>query len=333
LKRTIIVVLFFSLLFGTGLKEVTAAGQAWAVIDADTGRLLEGHNENVRLPIASLTKIWTAFTFIESGTPPGEVIISPQAASAEGSSLYLQQGMRIEADALLNGLMLRSGNDAARALSEQAGGSMDGFVDMMNEKALLYGLNDTVFTNPSGLHDDRHLSTAYETALMLHYAMENDKFRKIASTKNYSYQGKDKSYSWRNKHRLIHSEPTALAGKTGFTKAAGRTLATYFEKDGKNVIVVTLNDGDDWNTHKDLANKVFSSFDLVTVAKKGAYDILPGVEAELDKPIRMLLKKDEKSKLSNVIQIPRGEGERSTGLWTVSLGDEPLITREILIKR
>ena len=100
MKRAIIVVLFFTLLVGGGLKEVAASGQAWAVIDADTGRLLEGHNENVRLPIASLTKIWTAFTFIESGTTPGDVIISPQAASAEGSSLYLPQGMKIEADAL-----------------------------------------------------------------------------------------------------------------------------------------------------------------------------------------------------------------------------------------
>ena len=179
----------FHVILLAGVKEVAASGQAWAVIDADTGRLLEGHNENVRLPIASLTKIWTAFTFIESGTASGDVMISPQAASAEGSSIYLQQGMKIEADALLYGLMLRSGNDAAHALAEHAGGSMEGFVDLMNDKALLYGLNDTVFTNPSGLHDERHLSTAYETALMLHYAMENDKFRKIATTKNYSYQG------------------------------------------------------------------------------------------------------------------------------------------------
>ncbi|WP_399632814.1 D-alanyl-D-alanine carboxypeptidase family protein [Sporosarcina sp. SG10008] len=333
MKRAIIVVLFFTLLVGGGLKEVAASGQAWAVIDADTGRLLEGHNENVRLPIASLTKIWTAFTFLESVTEPGDVIISPQAASAEGSSLYLPQGMKIEADALLTGLMLRSGNDAARALAEHAGGSMDGFVDLMNDKALLYGLNDTVFSNPSGLHDERHLSTAYETALMLHYAMENDQFRTIATTKNFSYQGKVQAYSWRNKHRLLHSESTAIAGKTGFTKAAGRTLATYFEKDGKNIIVVTLNDGDDWNTHKSLANNVFSSFKLVTVAKKGVYDILPGVEAELSKPIRLLLKKGEKSKLSNVIIIPRGKNEKSTGHWTVSLSNEPLITTEVLIKQ
>ena len=154
--------------------------------------------------------------------------------------------------------MLRSGNDAAHALAEHAGGSMEGFVDLMNEKALFYGLNDTVFTNPSGLHDEHHLSTAYETALMLYYAMGNEKFREIATHKNYSYQGEEQAYSWRNKHRLIHSEPTAIAGKTGFTKAAGRTLVTYFEKDGKKIIVVTLNDGDDWNTHINLSDKVFS---------------------------------------------------------------------------
>ena len=219
---------------------------------------MDGHNENVRLPIASLTKIWTAFTFLESGAPAGEVLISPQAASAEGSSIYLKQGMHIDSDTLLYGLMLRSGNDAAHALAEHAGGSLEGFVDLMNEKAMVYGLNDTVFTNPSGLHDEKHLSTAYETALMMSYAMGNEHFREIATTKNHVYEGKEQTYSWRNKHRLLHSEPTAIAGKTGFTKAAGRTLVTYFEKDGKNIIVVTLNDGNDWNTHKELASKVFA---------------------------------------------------------------------------
>ncbi len=328
-----IVVLFCSLFFGASPKEAAPGGSSWAVIDADTGRLLDGYNENVRLPIASLTKIWTALTFIESGTSFGEVLISPEAASAEGSSLYLKQGVKMDATALLYGLMLRSGNDAARALSEQAGGSLEGFVDLMNEQAVVYGLNDTVFTNPSGLHDDRHLSTAYETALMLHFAMENDQFRKIATTKNYRYESEDQIYSWRNKHRLIHSEPTAIAGKTGFTKAAGRTLATYFEKDGKNIIVVTLNDGNDWNTHKNIANNVFSTFDLVTVAKKGKYDILPGIEAELEQPIRLLLKKGEKKKLSSIVRIPRGKSKKSTGLWTVSFENEPLITTEIIIKQ
>ncbi|MBE1554078.1 D-alanyl-D-alanine carboxypeptidase family protein [Sporosarcina limicola] len=333
MKRAMIVVLLFSLFFGIGPKEVTAAGQAWAVIDADTGRLLDGANENIRLPIASLTKIWTALTYIESGTPSGDVLISPQAASAEGSSLYLKQGLTIHSDALLYGLMLRSGNDAAHALAEHAGGSSEGFVELMNTKALYYGLNDTVFTNPSGLHDDRHLSTAYETALIMHYAMKNDKFREIATTKKHVYRGAEQTFSWRNKHRLLHSDSNAIAGKTGFTKAAGRTLVTYFEKEGKKVIVVTLNDGDDWNTHRQLADKVFSSYDLLTVAKKGTYAILPGIEAELRTPIRLLLKKGEKEKLSNVVRIPRGKNERSLGLWSVSLDTEQLITTEITIRQ
>lgn len=333
MKRMMVVVLFLSMLWSTGVKEVSAAGQAWAVIDADTGRLLEGHNENVRLPIASLTKIWTAFTFLESGIPAGDVLISPQAASAEGSSIYLQQGMRVDSEALLYGLMLRSGNDAAYALSEHAGGSLEGFVDLMNEKALVYGLEDTVFTNPSGLHDDKHLSTAYETALMMSYAMENKQFRKIASSKNHIYEGPEQTYSWRNKHRLLHYEPTAIAGKTGFTKAAGRTLVTYFEKDGKKIIVVTLNDGNDWNTHKELSSKAFSDYKRVTIAKKGVYELLPGVVAELKTPIELLLKKGEKEQLTNVAHIPRGKVKNSTGLWTVSLGDQVLTAQEISIEK
>lgn len=332
MKRTLFIALFMSLFLFVGSSDASAR-QAWAVIDAETGRLLMGSNENVRLPIASLTKIWTALTVIESPSLSSEVIISPEAASAEGSSIYLQQNQVENVDGLLYGLMLRSGNDAAQALAEHTGGSLEGFVDLMNTKALFYGLRDTVFTNPSGLHDEKHMSTAYETARMLYFAMKNEKFKKIAETKNYSYKIEDISYNWRNKHRLIHSEPTAIAGKTGFTKAAGRTLATYFEKDDKKIIVVTLNDGNDWNTHKNLANQVFNSYKLVTVAKKGTYSILPGIDGELKSPIRILLKKGEKKNLFSVVRIPRGKLALSNGDWTISLNNETLVTTPILIKQ
>jgi len=239
LKRTLFIVLFISVFFFNGSTNASAR-QAWAVIDAETGRLLMGSNENVSLPIASLTKIWTALTVIETRSLSSEVLVSPEAALAEGSSIYLQQNKVENVDGLLYGLMLRSGNDAAHALAEHTGGSMEGFVDLMNKKAMYYGFQDTLFTNPSGLHDEKHMSTAYETARMLYFAMKNEKFRKIAMTKNYNYKIDDKSYNWSNKHRLVNSEPTAIAGKTGFTKAAGRTLATYFQQDDEKVIVVTL---------------------------------------------------------------------------------------------
>ncbi|MDS9470787.1 D-alanyl-D-alanine carboxypeptidase family protein [Sporosarcina pasteurii] len=332
MKRASILVLLVSLFVLFGGKTVKA-GSSWAVIDADTGRLLMGSNENLQLPIASLTKVWTAFTLLESGVPLGETTISSAAASAEGSSIYLEHGTKVDVESLLYGLMLRSGNDAAYALAEYGGGSLEGFVDLMNEKALYYGLNDTYFTNPSGLHDDRHLSTAYETALMMRYAMQNEKFKEIASTPMYTFKIGETTYSWANKHRLVRSTETAIAGKTGFTKAAGRTLVTYFEKDNKRVIVVTLNDGNDWNTHLSLAEKAFSTYRVETISKKGTYAILPGIEGELKKPIQMLLKKGEAKEISHILQIPRGEEKQSIGQWTVYFEREPVLSTEILLSR
>jgi len=330
LKRAIALFLFMAIILFTGGKEASAHS-AWVVIDAETGRILSGSNENVPLPIASLTKIWTAFTVLESGASLGMTTISPAAAASEGSSIYLKQDTTADVEGLLYGLMLRSGNDAAYALAEHAGGSLQGFVDLMNENAVLYGLNDTYFTNPSGLHNDLHISTAYDTALMMFYAMQNETFRKIATAHTYDYKLNNERYRWQNKHRLILSNETAIAGKTGFTKAAGRTLVTYFEKDDKKVIVVTLNDGNDWNTHRYLSEEAFSAHSLVTVAKKGKYSILPGMVGEIEKPLQLLLKKGEKDKVSHIIRIPRGKNKKSVGQWTVYFDNEPLITSEIIL--
>ena len=313
----------FMVLLGAGRAE---ANSAWAVIDADTGRLLEGSNENVQLPIASLTKIWTAFTVLDSKQPFAETTISPAAASSEGSSIYLEQGTTVNTKDLLYGLMLRSGNDAAFALAEYAGGSVEGFTDLMNEKALYYGLKDTVFTNPSGLHDDTHLSTAYETALMMRYAMQNEQFKEIASTKMHTFTNGETTYHWANKHRLVQSTETAIAGKTGFTKVAGRTLVTYFEKDDKRIIVVTLNDGNDWQTHLSLSEKIFSTYKVETIAKKGRYAIYPGIEGELKQPMQLLLKKGEAKKVAHMLQLPRDEASQTDGQWIVYYDNIPILS-------
>lgn len=305
------------------------AAQAWAVIDADTGRLLLGENEETKLPIASLTKIWTAFTVMESGVPLGETTMSPEAAMSEGSSIYLPQGTKVQVESLLYGLMLRSGNDAAYALAEHAGGSVEGFVQLMNEKAVIYGLENTTFTNPSGLHDDAHLSTAYDTALMMRYAMENEQFKKIASTKNYTLKLPKETYHWQNKHRLLHSNPQAIAGKTGFTKTAGRTLVTYFEQDDKRIIVVTLNDGNDWQTHEALAAQIFSEYNKEMIARKGRYQFSPTVIGTLAAPIHVLLKDGEQTQLQHRAHLSRTS---ATGEWLVYLNGEPIVTRSITIE-
>lgn len=175
--------------FAMYFSVTKSADASYAVIDAETGRLLSGNNAHAQLPIASLTKMWTAFVVIENSNLDDEVVISREAALSEGSSIYLEPGEKITVETLLYGLMLRSGNDAAYALAEHTGGSFEGFVDLMNEKATFYGLNNTFFTNPSGLHHDLHLSSAYDTAMMLKVALENDTFRKIATTVNYKSIG------------------------------------------------------------------------------------------------------------------------------------------------
>lgn len=325
------VVIAAVLLFLAVPLHAAGAGASWAVIDADSGRLLSGQNEHYPLPIASLTKMWTAYTFLELKDSSEETIISKEAAAAEGSSIYTEAGMTMKTDDLLYGLMLRSGNDAAHALAEHAGGSLEGFVHLMNEQAKSHGLEQSYFTNPSGLHHEQHLSSAFDTARMLYYAMKNPKFRKIASTINYAYETEHGKNSWQNKHRLLLSEPSAVAGKTGFTKAAGRTLATYFEENGKSAIVVTLNNSDDWNTHRQLFKQITANYEQYTAAKKGDYQVFPHLRVTVKKPITLLVTKEEKKQLANVLQIPAGQNSK-TAYWTIYLNEQPVKTTAVEIQ-
>lgn len=308
-------------------KTAEAATSSYAVIDADTGRLLIGMNEHERLPIASLTKMWTAFVAIEESDINSTTTISKNATLSEGSSIYLVEGEQATLNTLLNGLLLRSGNDAATAIAEEVGGSVGGFVKLMNDYAVLYGLADTRFENPSGLHDEKHLSSAYDTAQMLRIAMQEKKFRKIATTKYYK-NDLQKPTVWKNKHKLLHYNQYAIAGKTGFTKVAGRTLATYFEKDGKRVIVVTLNESNDWQVHSSFAETIFQKYDKSLLAKKGIYQVRDNLQIELDHPVYALISKEEKNKVKSILRMPRiSQGE--TGLWTFYLNGKPILEEPV----
>jgi len=315
-------------------------GSGYAVLDGDTGRVLFASNSDARLPIASLTKIWTALVAIENSNLLDEVVISPRAATAEGSSIYLQAGEKVTVETLLYGLMLRSGNDAATALAEHAGGSVEGFVKLMNERAVVAGLTNTVFMNPSGLHHDEHLSSARDTAEMLRIALQNKTFKKIASTVLYR-ANTENGMLWENKHRLLRegsgtaieigdetqqpvnalksAKGSAFAGKTGFTKVAGRTLATAFQKDGQTCIVVTLNESDDWNVHRGLANKVWQEYNLETVVKKGKYKVNKNLSIRLEEPILLQLNKEEKESVRQVLHVSR---KRKEGVLSIFLGEE-----------
>jgi len=331
-------------------NSLARGGSGFAVLDGDTGRVLSGVNSDERLPIASLTKIWTALVAIENSDLQDEVVISPRAATAEGSSIYLQAGETVTVETLLYGLMLRSGNDAATALAEHAGGSVEGFVKLMNERAVIAGLTNTVFMNPSGLHHDEHLSSARDTAEMLRIALQNKTFEKIASTVLYRANTVN-GMLWENKHRLLREgsgvavdvddeteQPvsslksatgTAFAGKTGFTKVAGRTLATAFQKDGQTCIVVTLNESDDWNIHRGLANAVWQNYDMETVVKKGKYNVNDKLAIRLEQPIQLQLTKEEKKTVRQVLQISR---KRKEAVLSIFIGEERIYATPVKVE-
>lgn len=317
-KWFVVIILASFLLFNHG--TVSAQGSSYAVIDAQNGRVLLGSNVDARLPIASLTKIWTAIVVIENSDLSEQVIVSKEADLVEGSSIYIEEGNSYSVEYLLYGLMMQSGNDAATALAEHVGGSVEGFVRLMNEKANYYGLKQTTFTNSTGLHHPDHLSSAKDTAKMLQIAMENETFKKIASTTQYN-----EGAHWRNKHRLLHLKNGAVAGKTGYTKVAGRTLATYYERGDKEFVVVTLNNSNDWSVHQGLADEIDRTYKLETVANDGDYK-KSGVTIYLEEPIKMLLKKGEKKKIQHVVYLSR-HSQSKRAVWHVFLKDEMVFAK------
>jgi serine-type D-Ala-D-Ala carboxypeptidase (penicillin-binding protein 5/6) len=243
------------------------------LMEQDSGRILFEKEAHERKRIASITKIMTAILAIESNKLDEMVTVSERAEHTEGSSIYLKKGEKIKLLDLVYGLMLRSGNDAAVAIAEHVGGSVEGFVFLMNEKAARIGMTNTHFANPHGLDDhEDHYSTAYDMALLMRYAMHNEMFREISGTKVYYAPDPEHDWErkWRNKNRLLTElYEYCTGGKTGYTKRAHRTLVTTASKDGENLIAVTLNASDDWNDHITMFEYGFKQYNMVEILEEG----------------------------------------------------------------
>ncbi|MFC5463239.1 D-alanyl-D-alanine carboxypeptidase family protein [Lederbergia graminis] len=267
---TLVLTLLYNLVFAKESSAFNVSASGAVLMEQDSGRILYATNPHEVHRIASITKVMTAILAIESGKMDELVTVSKEAVYTEGSSIYLQVGEKIKLRDLVYGLMLRSGNDAARAIAEHVGGSLEGFVFLMNQKAEEIGMENTVFANPHGLDDhEEHYSTAYDMALLTRYAMNNEEFKKISGTKVYKFKRESGMQQWTNKNRLLKKYKYTTGGKTGFTKRAGRTLITTAEKDGTELIVVTLNDGNDWNDHINMYEHGFSAFPVRKVLEEG----------------------------------------------------------------
>ncbi|MEH7441754.1 D-alanyl-D-alanine carboxypeptidase family protein [Bacillus sp. JJ1122] len=276
-RKWIIILLITALMLysvpGTAQASISVSASSAILIEQESGRVLFEKDAHKVSRIASITKIMTAILAIESGKMNNMVKVTEKAAHAEGSSIYLKPGEKIKLEDLVYGLMLRSGNDAAVAIAEYVGGSLEGFAFLMNEKAREIGMENTNFANPHGLDDhENHVSTAYDMALLTRYAMNNEYYKKIAGTKVHRAPNPTESWDrvWKNKNRLLTElYEHSTGGKTGYTKRAKRTLVSTAEKDGFELIAVTLNAPDDWNDHIQMFESAYDNYDIAEILAKG----------------------------------------------------------------
>lgn len=234
-------------------NAVETSAVAAVLMDADTGEVLYEKAPHTKMLIASTTKIMTALVVLERASLRDTVEVLP-GHMVEGSSMYLEVGETVTVEELLYGLLLCSGNDAALALADACGG-LDVFVAAMNEKAQDLGMEDTSFENPNGLDGEKHYSTAYDMALLAKCAMEDPTLRRIFSTKSAAVGER----TMENHNKLLSRLEGCIGLKTGYTKAAGRTLVSCVERDDRRLIAVTLCDGDDWNDHERLYGMGFDT--------------------------------------------------------------------------
>lgn len=265
-RRTGALLLALACLPAGRASAVEVSASAAILMDMDSGRVLYERRADDRMLIASTTKIMTALVAIRDGNLSDKVKVSREAAYTEGSSMYLKEGEELTLETLLYGLLLCSGNDAAVAVAEHVGGSVEGFVERMNDTALSLGMENSSFANPNGLDHEEHYSTARDMALLARAAMENETLVRIASTRTVTIGGRTMT----NHNKLLQLMDGCLGLKTGYTRAAGRTLVSCAERGGQRLIAVTLQDGNDWADHQSLYEYGFSTYPAKRMAQLGS---------------------------------------------------------------
>ncbi|WP_232463385.1 D-alanyl-D-alanine carboxypeptidase family protein [Tumebacillus avium] len=297
-------------------EEVSVSAHSAAVIDVQTGRVLYEKNGDEKMLIASLTKIITAIVAIESGVDLNSTVtVSSRASGKEGSSIYLKVGEKQKLIDLLYAVMLRSGNDAATAVAEHVGKTEAGFVELMNKKVEELGLKQTHFANPHGLDAEGHYSSAHDMAVLTAYALRNPVFAEIVKTKVKSIPMPGEAWDRKmyNKNKMLNRYDGADGVKTGYTKAAGRCLASSATKDGRQIAVLTLDASSDWNDHANLLNYGFEKYKFMPVVKE--HDVLQTV------PVEDGMKKEVDVVIGHEFNFPLRESEQEKLTRKIELDD------------
>lgn len=274
MKKFLFLIVGITILFPIKIKAISTNATSSILMDIDTHRILYSNNIHSQRSVASISKIMTAILAIESEKLDDKVTIGDEINKSYGSGIYIKKGEILTLRDLVYGLMLRSGNDAALSIANYVSKDTDSFVKLMNEKAKELGMTNTEFNNPSGLDEEKgNYSTAYDMALLMSYAYQNSEFKKITGTKKYTLKTNKNTYVWNNKNKLLNTYKYTTGGKTGFTKIAKRTLVTTASKDDMNLVVVTLNDGNDWEDHKKLFEYGFNNYKKYQILDKNNFKV------------------------------------------------------------
>jgi len=263
-KLCIIVALLAAVLPTLFMRDkicVSADGAAEIAMELESGTILYSKGEDLRLPMASTTKIMTAYIIAEECNLEEVISVPQEAVGIEGSSIYLKVGEQISVGDLLYGLMLRSGNDAAHALAVHHSGSVEKFVEKMNTVAKELKLRDTNFANPSGLPAKEHYTTARDLCNLARIALHNKVFADVVSTRHYN--GKFRSFT--NKNKLLSRLNGANGVKTGYTEKAGRCLVSSAKRGNFGVVCVVLNCYDMFERSEELIEAAYSRYNVNTI--------------------------------------------------------------------
>lgn len=264
--------------FAKTSDKPTVSAQACVLYCVDDGQVYFSINENKKMKPASTTKLMTTLITLEYADAADKEVAFTKEMTAEGSSMYLKEGEKVRLSDLAAGMMMASGNDAANAAAISIAGSAEKFSELMNKRAAVIGMKNTHFVTPSGLDDENHYSTAYDMALLMSYALENESFAVLTSQKSVTVEfcePSSKKTTYSNHNRLLSMYEYCTGGKTGYTMAAGRCLVSSAKKDGLTFVCVTLNDRNDWNDHIALYEYGFSKLSCVECDDSDFYLEIP----------------------------------------------------------
>lgn len=288
----------FSCVCIVSANAVSTQAACAVLMDAESGRVLYAHNAHKQALIASTTKLMTALIAVENTENlDEEITIRAEWTGIEGSSIYLRPNEVISMRGLLYGLLLQSGNDAAVAVACHIAGDVEAFAGMMNEKAEELGMKNSSFSNPSGLNDEEHYSTAYDMALLACACLRNETVTRICASRSATIGIR----TFYNHNKLLHRYDGCIGMKTGYTELAGRTLVSAAEREGQTLVCVTLNDANDWNDHEKLLDYGFLNYPAQLICRgedlfgtvKVTGSLIPAVPVVAGADVRFPLGADE----------------------------------------